>query len=183
MAWEIDGVALSTLAFNVVNRAAGWKVPAKRGENLVIPGRHGAQWLPNKPFEQGSISFSMWALGATEDGLVPQDYDSAQQCRDNLDKLTSLFAQSHKLLNVVQITGKAYSGSNEALNPGWEASVQDISGGTAAVSYKNFFRNPALRNTATSSRVTQNLFTNPRMLTAESSSFAYWLLYENLAPD
>src|SRR3954466_10889077 len=117
MAWEIDGVALSTLAFNVVTRAAGWKVPAKRGENLTIPGRHGAQWLPNKPFEQGSLALTMWVNGATEDGLLPTERSSYQQCRDNLDKLTALFAQSHRLLEVTQISGSTFGLQNLMTNP------------------------------------------------------------------
>jgi hypothetical protein len=37
MTWLIDGVDLSTLAFNVEQRSAGWKVPAKRGDNLDHP--------------------------------------------------------------------------------------------------------------------------------------------------
>lgn len=154
MSWIIDDIELSTLAFNVTERSAGWKVPAKRGENLVIPGRNGAQWVPNKPFEVGSIVLSMWAVGALEDGTVPS-IGAQKQVRNNLDKLTALFSQSHKLLNVVQISSIAYGIKNFFLNPAFSASQ-----GNSPANYQNFILNPAPRKRVDGVQLT-NMFPNP----------------------
>ena len=54
--WLVDGVDLSTMATNVRNRSAGFRTPGKRGENIEIPGRDGARWVPNKPASQGAVS-------------------------------------------------------------------------------------------------------------------------------
>jgi hypothetical protein len=160
MTWLIDDVNLSTLAFNVEQRSAGWKVPAKRGDNLVIPGRDGAQWVPNKPFDVGSIVLSMWAVGATEDGLVPS-VGSQTQIRANLDKLTALFAQSQRLLNVVQISSQAYGVRNYFLNPSFGATQ-----GSDAVTYTNSIPNPSARGVDDDVQMT-NLFPNPNASTVE----------------
>ena len=154
MTWIIDDIPLSTLAFNISNRSAAWKVPGKRGDNLVIPGRNGSQWVPNKPFEPGQLSLSMWAIGSDEDGNLPAHGDLARQARDNLDKLTALFAQSHKLLNVVKVQGKAFGVRNIATNPSFEGSE------TSSLAYSNHIVNPSFRK-MTSRALTQNLFLNP----------------------
>lgn len=154
MTWLIDDIPLSTLAYNIVDRSAGWKVPAKRGDNLIIPGRHGAQFVPNKPFEVGSIVLSMWAVGALEDGSIPSG-GTRKQVRENLDKLTALFAQSHKLLSVVQMTSTAYGVQNFFINPAFSNAQQDT-----ASTYSNLIPNPSCRLQETAPQVS-NLFPNP----------------------
>lgn len=175
MSWQVDGIPLSTLAFNVQNRSAGWHVPAKRGDNLSIPGRHGALWVPNKPFDQGALTLSMWAVGAEEDGRLPDDDNRSKQCRENLDKLTALFAQAHKLLEVTQVESLAFGAENIQINPRFE-SVQP----TSYPTYENLFLNPAMRNRSTITQV-QNLFPNPAFRALQSLTWTD--TYENLVPD
>jgi hypothetical protein len=141
MSWLIDDIDLSNYAYNISNRAAGWRTPGKRGDNLIIPGRHGAQWLPNKPFEQGSVSLNMWAVGANEDGTLPLSGDRRQQCRANLDKLTALFGQTSKLLSVVQISSNTFGVQNMITDPAFE----DPAIASAWSTYQNYINNPAMR--------------------------------------
>lgn len=117
MAWYVDNVDLSTLAWNVKNRSAGWSVPNKVGENVRVPSRHGAFWTPNKTFDQGQLSLSMWAVGCNEDGSLPLHEDGRRKVRDNLDKLTALFANSRRLLTLRQETGANTAQVNELGNP------------------------------------------------------------------
>lgn len=161
MTWIIDGIDLSNYAFNISNRSAGWKMPGKRGENLVIPGRNGALWVPNKPFEQGQLTLSMWAVGATETGDWPAHGDAARQCRDNLDKLTALFSQSHKLLNVVKVLGKAFGALNAVSNPAFEGVATDYA------AYSNYITNPAFRKMLTKGLIS-NLLVNPNFITPQA---------------
>jgi len=179
MTWIVDDIPLSTLAFNVSNRAAAWRMPAKRGDNLVIPGRSGSQWIANKPFEEGSISLSMWAVGATEDGLMPEHGNRRRQARDNLDKLTALFAQTAKLLEVVQVSGSAFGALNTAKNPAFEAISVD-----SYYTYQNSILNPAMRRKAATTQFS-NLFANPLMQSPQllSGSPQWWPNFENIVKD
>ena len=176
MSWVIDDVPLSTLAFNISNRSAGWKVPSKRGENLTIPGRNGAQWLPNKAFDQGALTLNMWVNGADpETGELPTERTMYQQARDNLDRLTALFAQSHRLLQVTQISGAAYGLQNVMTNPNFSTLAP-----TGPRTYRNVILNPAMRRTG---QVTQakNLYANPNVVTGQ---VPLWQpQFENLVPD
>lgn len=158
MAWLIDDIDLSTFAFNISNRSAGWSVPARRGSNLTIPGRHGTQWVANKPFDEGSTTLSMWALGANEDGSMPDDGNLRRMCRFNLDKLTAIFGQTSRLLNVVQVESAAYGGKNMVANPSFEA-AQSVNQFT----YQNSILNPAGRGTSSQTLLT-NIFPNPNMV-------------------
>jgi hypothetical protein len=164
MSWIVDGVDLSTLAWNVTNRSAGWKVPAKRGENLVIPGRHGAQWVPNKPYDQGEIVLSMWAQGSNSDGTLPTDGDMRKKCRDNLDKLSGLFGQASRLLDIVQVSSNAFGVQNLALNPALERSDATFP------TYQNLFVNPSVRRRALATQL-QNLAPNPGLTTLQSATY------------
>lgn len=174
MAWYIDGIPLSTMAFNVSNRSAGWRAPSKRGENLVVPGRNGAQWLPNKSFEENNLEFNMWAIGADEDGSLPNDGDMRRKARENLDKLTALFGQTHKLLEIRHVTSNAFGLRNVMTNPGFEGLD------TSYFTYQNSIVNPAMRRRAATTQFT-NLFPNPSMVTGQATLWQQ--NYENLIQD
>lgn len=109
MTWIADGVSLSTLAWNVKNRSAGWKVPGRRGANLVLPGVHGAQWTPGKPYEQGNVVLTMWAAGCNLDGSVPTDKNRRKKMEENLDALTRLFATPSFVLSKTRADGTTRS--------------------------------------------------------------------------
>lgn len=175
MAWLIDDIDLSTLAWNISNRSAGWSVPAKRGDNLTIPGRNGTQWVPNKPFDEGNASLNMWAVGANPDGSMPDDGNLRRLCRTNLDKLTAIFGQNSRLLNVVQIEGKAYGAQNMVTNPAFEKADT-----TVQYTYQNSIPNPAGRKTASAPLLT-NLFPNPEMATYATPLWQQ--RYESIYPD
>jgi hypothetical protein len=115
----------------------------------------------------------MWAVGATETGLLPLHGDSARQCRDNLDKLTALFGQSAKLLNVVQISSRAFGAENALLNPAFGGST------TTRTSYENAIVNPSFRSKAFVTSVS-NLFANPTTVTETGT---WTTTYENLVKD
>lgn len=119
--WYADGRPLSTYAFNVRNRSAGWKVPGRRGENQVVPGRSGSIPLEYGPSEDGAVSLEMWAVGADLDGELPVDKTSREQCLANLDLLTRIFG-SGRLVEIVRTEeGVDYNRRNLLLNPSFES--------------------------------------------------------------
>ena len=117
MAWKLDGLDLSTLAMSVKQRSAGWSVPGKVGENVSVPGRNGAFWVSDKRYDEGNLTLSLWANGCNPDGTVPLSMDGRKKVRDNLDALTALFSQRHRLLNLRQSTGTEEALVNEVDNP------------------------------------------------------------------
>jgi hypothetical protein len=91
MSLTVNGVALNTLAWNVQNRSARWRVPGRRGANVPLPGVHGTLVVPGKPFDENTLVLNMWAVGCNTDGSFPASPSRARLCRDNLDTLTRLF--------------------------------------------------------------------------------------------
>lgn len=186
MTWYLDGKNLSNYAWNITNRAAGWAVPAKTGDNVTVPGRHGAFWVPNKTYDQGHLTLSMWADGCNEDGSFPEGVSSQKKVRDNLDRLTSLFGATNRLLTLRHVTGddqllvneisnplalsRTYSGTNLATNylhdPAGSGQVAvEISRNLAA----NPYANPA--DSAVEDIVTEDLYPDPGLFKHARDSF------------
>ena len=175
MSWFLDGVDLSTLAWNIKNRSAGWSVPGKTGENIRVPGRHGTFWTADKTFEEGHLSLSMWAAGTNDDGTLPDSEDGRKKVRDNLDKLTSMFANSRRLLNLRQVTGSDIALVNEITNPtlttsantGYTLATNNVIDAdrtlTAATEVsRNVSVNPYFKGRATTEEViTEDLYPDP----------------------
>lgn len=158
MGWFVDGIRLDQFAFNVRNRSAAWRVPSKRGENVIVPGRHGAIWNPRKKFDQGSLVMSMYANGAEEDGTMPTDSTSQQQVRENLDKLTGLFGQTGRQLEVVRSDDATAPITNLIRNPSFEGPTTEL------VQRKNLIVDPLLAaptNQTIEELVTYNHMRNP----------------------
>jgi hypothetical protein len=61
---SVNGTALSTLVRNVESLAGLLKTPTRRGENPVIPGRHGTLSRLERVFTDGSIILPFWIIGA-----------------------------------------------------------------------------------------------------------------------
>lgn len=101
MGYTVDGTNLDTLAFNVVNRAASWQVAARRGEGLQMAGVDGELVPYDPPYDAGSVNFTMWVIGANENGTYPADRYA--QIRTNISKLMSLFTKTYGLLTIQRV--------------------------------------------------------------------------------
>ena len=67
--WTFDGVALNSAgAYALRLLSPDEEVPARRGDNLLIPQRHGRVYRA-KTFEQRTISLAMWVTGSTPAAL------------------------------------------------------------------------------------------------------------------
>ena len=88
--WDVDGVSLQTLAFNIVTLGGDRLAPPPlRGGNVQVPYSPGQRWVP-KQVDQRSISLGMWVIGAREDGSVPTTQLARRQFDDNWQKLRKL---------------------------------------------------------------------------------------------
>lgn len=93
----IDGVDLNTLAKNVSTLAGRLRRPAFRTTNVIVPGRHGNLWVPNKKYDVNVLALQLWVRGCDDDGNVPTS--AREEFYANVDTLTKLFS-SPDLLDV-----------------------------------------------------------------------------------
>lgn len=111
--WSYNGQDLNRLVHNIRLLSPAEEVPARRGDNLIIPGRNGRTYV-HKPHDQRIIALAMFVLansdaydsatgaGAPYDGYALSDVPdqvmvspdtnvSAQRLQTNLQRLMTLF--------------------------------------------------------------------------------------------
>jgi hypothetical protein len=97
----VDGTRLDTLAYNIETLDGRLTIPGVRGDNIVIPGRDGSIYVPNKSFDDGSMTLKMWVRGCDVDGAIPTT--RMTEYRNNIATLTRLFGKRDSLLDVRQV--------------------------------------------------------------------------------
>ena len=97
---SVDGTRLDTYAYGIENLSGGVGTPAKVGGNVKVPGRHGAIWVPQKPFDEADVVLGMWVQGNDVNGAVTTS--AMAHFRSNLDALYLIFGKSTSLLDVRQ---------------------------------------------------------------------------------
>lgn len=108
----VDGVDLRQPHMGVATRTGRYGVPSARGDDLVLQGRSGYIFTPNKPLEAGFGALSCWVLGATSvlvDGdyqlVIPADHQTKRLLLErNIGTLQRLFSRRHRLSTI-----RAYS--------------------------------------------------------------------------
>lgn len=88
--WDVDGVSLQTLAWNITtlggDRAAP---PGLRGGDEKIPYMPGSRWTP-RVVDSRTITLGMWVIGANEDGSAPLSGSRRLEYEQNWRKLRKL---------------------------------------------------------------------------------------------
>lgn len=98
---EIDGVPMRTEAYNVSTSTGRHSLPVRRGEDLVVAGRSGYEFVPNKPFEAGFGTLSVWAVGKEEDGSIPGTHLGRQLLTNrHIERLQRFFTRTHRLSTI-----------------------------------------------------------------------------------
>jgi hypothetical protein len=102
--WYVDGVSVEEYGA-VLETRDGWDdVPAMRGSNAVLLGRHGTSWR-RKRYEPGVKSLTVGVHGADTSTWAAPATGAAQRAlyERNLDSLLRMFAPRHRLLDVVRV--------------------------------------------------------------------------------
>lgn len=95
---KIDGVDLDTMAHHVGVGSSPWEVPEVRGENVVVPARHGTLYVPDKTFHEADFTLEIVVQGAEDDGTLPAN--QLIQLRENIDKILRLITKRKRLLHI-----------------------------------------------------------------------------------
>jgi hypothetical protein len=99
--WTVDGTDLVTLAFGVSVVTAGRGIPPIRGQNLIIPFRHGARAF-TKYYGERKLTLAMYVLGADPlTGEMPGNDIERDQLFTNLEALRQLFGRRNTLLDII----------------------------------------------------------------------------------
>jgi hypothetical protein len=98
----VDGVRLDTLAWNIETLNGRLAIPSVRGSDPIVPGDDGSVFIPNKNYDTGKLTLSMWVRGSDIDGLIPGGSSKMAEFRKNLDSITKLFTVRHRLLDIQQ---------------------------------------------------------------------------------
>jgi hypothetical protein len=67
----VNGVDLGSYCFMTSDVSGLFRVPALRGEDVVVPGRHGRIRGTGKRFDANEIVLPMWVVGCSPDGTIP----------------------------------------------------------------------------------------------------------------
>lgn len=67
----VNGVDLGSYAYMTTDVSGLFRTPELRGENLVVPGRHGRLRVEGKRFDAGEIVLPLWVVGCRPDGSIP----------------------------------------------------------------------------------------------------------------
>lgn len=100
--WDVDGVPLQTLAYNIKTWGGDLQAPPPlRGQDITIPYKPGTVWQPRVP-DGRSISFDMWVNGADTDGKVPTSASMRAEFEKNLKTLRALFWKPGKQISITK---------------------------------------------------------------------------------
>lgn len=102
---EIDGIDLRGQGFGAATRTGRYNLALRRGENLVLAGSSGSQFVANKPFEEGSGVLTLWAIGATTSSsgerVIPDTAAGRRAAfENNMQSFMRLFTRGHRLSTI-----------------------------------------------------------------------------------
>ena len=114
-ALTINGVSLTSLAYMVDDISGVLTVPSRRGENVIVPGRHGVVRTRNKRFDANEIILSLWIVGAEADGSIPGGSTERIEFFERRDELLNLLYADPLLLEFTRPNGHAVNASCEVV--------------------------------------------------------------------
>lgn len=99
--WDVDGVSLNQYCHSIKTYGGSrLAVPKLRGDNALLPFRHGRVFKP-KTADSRVITLAMWVAGIDPDSDQPAE-DQKTQFNDNWTALTSLFWSPGQQLNLTK---------------------------------------------------------------------------------
>lgn len=87
----VNGVDLGSYCYMTSDVSGLLTVPGKRGDDVVVPGRHGAIRAPRKRFDVAEIVLPMWVVGCRPDGSIPSTGRMEREFYRRRDELLQLF--------------------------------------------------------------------------------------------
>lgn len=115
-ALTINGVSLDTYAFMASDISGLMTVPERRGDNVVVPNRHGRIKTLGKKFDANEVVIPFWIVGAEEDGSVPGGSDEAREFFKRRDEFLNLLYADPCLVQFTRPNGHVVQAQVEVLD-------------------------------------------------------------------
>jgi hypothetical protein len=118
--WDIDGVPIQTLAYNISTWGGDLQAPPPlRGDDITIPYRPGTVFQMRRPNGR-SLTFSMWVIGADNNGNVPTSKTMRAEFENNFKMLRTLFWNQGRQVTITKrwrdyTTGTLMTASGKAV--------------------------------------------------------------------
>jgi hypothetical protein len=104
-ALAVNGVDLASYAYMTSDISSLLTVPARRGDNAVVPARHGRIQTGGKKFDANDVVLPLWLVGALPDGSIPADSTERAEFFKRRDELLRLFYADAVTLQFTRSTG------------------------------------------------------------------------------
>ena len=101
----LNGVSLDSLCYGLEDTSGLFTVPARRGSNVVVPGRHGAITIPNKHFDEADYVLPLWIAGSRPDGTIPRGSSEAREFWARRDELLRILYAATLRVEFTRPTG------------------------------------------------------------------------------
>lgn len=111
----VNGVDLGSYCFMTTDISGLLSAPGKRGDNAVVPGRHGQIRRAGKRFDANEIVLPMWVVGARPDGSIPVG-GMAREFYHRRDELLALFHSDEVALAFRRPDGVEVTSSAEVVD-------------------------------------------------------------------
>ena len=115
-AFTINGVSLDTYAFMLTDISGAMKSPARRGENVIVPNRHGRIRTIGKKFDSNEIVLPLWIWGSLPDGSIPGGSDDRREFFKRRDELLRLIYADPLVLAYTRPDGHTVQATAEVVD-------------------------------------------------------------------
>lgn len=98
--WDVNGISLNNFAWGIEVASEG--IPPRRGDNWVVPYRHGEIWRP-KVYDARDLALAMWVTSGDLDGVeAATEQGQRASLRENIEALKALFAPIDRQLTITR---------------------------------------------------------------------------------
>lgn len=112
----VNGVSLGSYCYMTTDVSSLLGVPARRGDDTVVPGRHGRIRNRGKKFDAREIVLPMWVVGAYPDGSIPSTGQPKREFVRRRDELLRLFYDDDVVLQFTRADGTTLTTEAEVVD-------------------------------------------------------------------
>lgn len=115
-ALTINGVSLDTYALMLSDISGLMTVPERRGDNVVVPNRHGRIKTLGKRFDANELTLPLRVWGSEPDGSIPVDSDDRREFFKRRDELLQLLYADPMLIQYTRPDGHTVQARGEVVD-------------------------------------------------------------------
>jgi len=112
----VNGVSIGSYCYMTSDVSGLLTVPGKRGDDAVVPGRHGQIRTSGKRYDAAEIVLPMWVVGCRPDGTIPSTGRMEREFFRRRDELLQLFHADDMTLQFTRADGVVLTAMAEVVD-------------------------------------------------------------------